>query len=67
MAKDTFDSVPAGTMRSTKKGRIKPVPNPVLANLKNKSTQLANENSELKDRLAALEEAVLGLSKKGKK
>ena len=65
--KDAFDTVPSGTMRSSKRGRIKPVPNPSVRNLKVKSTQLASENAELKDRLAALEEAVLGLSKKGKK
>ena len=65
---DVFDTVPPGTTRSSKRGRIKPVPNPVLNNLKVKSTQLATENSELKDRLAQLEAAVAALTaKKGKK
>ena len=67
MAKDVFDTPPLGMMRS-KRGRVKPAANPVLNNLRQKSSQLAQENDELKERLAALEEAVLGLSsKKGKK
>lgn len=58
--KDPLDTLPQGTIR-TKKGRIKPVQNPVLSNLK-------RENIELKNRLSQLEEFVGGLSvKKGKK
>jgi hypothetical protein len=61
MGKDVLDTVPVGTRRSNKQGRIVPVKNPVLSNLK-------RENVELKDRLAQLEELVGGLtSKKGKK
>lgn len=65
MAKDVFDTPPQGTVRS-KRGRVKPVANPVLNNLRQKSSQLAQENDELKQRLATLEEAVLDLvAKKG--
>jgi hypothetical protein len=67
MARDVFDTPPQGMVRS-KRGRVKPVANPVLNNLRQKSSQLAQENDELKQRLAALEETVLGItSKKGKK
>lgn len=67
MAKDVFDTPPQGMVRS-KRGRVKPVTNPTLNNLRQKSVQLAQENDELKERLLALEEAVLGLTnKKGKK
>ena len=57
--KDPLDTPPQGTTR-TKKGRIKPVQNPVLSNLK-------RENVELKDRLSQLEELVGGLASKKKK
>ena len=67
MAKDVFDTPPQGMVRS-KRGRVKPVANPVLNNLRQKSSQLVQENDELKGRLAALEEAVLKLAtQKGKK
>jgi hypothetical protein len=68
MAKDVFDTPPQGMVRSGKRGRIKPVNNPTLNNLRIKGSQLAQENNELKQRLVALEEAVLELvNKKGKK
>jgi hypothetical protein len=58
--KDPLDTPPQGTMR-TKRGRIKPVQNAVLSNLK-------KENIELKDRLTQLEGLMGGLiSKKNKK
>ena len=61
MAKDVFDQVPQGMLRSSKRGRIKPAPNPVVRNLK-------QENNDLKDRLTQLEELVTGIAaKKGKK
>jgi hypothetical protein len=61
-----FDTPPAGTMRSKKRGRIKPTPNHALKNLKSKSNQLADENIELRDRLAQLEAVVAGLASKKK-
>ena len=68
MAKDVFDTVPEGTMRSSKRGRIKPAPNPALSNVRIKSQQLASENADLKDRLAQLEDVVsLLVGKKAKK
>ena len=66
MAKDVFDTPPLGMAR-TKRGRIKPTPNPALKNLKNKSNQLVEENAELKDRLAQLEATVNELVNKKKK
>ena len=65
MAKDVFDQVPQGMLRSSKRGRIKPAPNPVLSNLK-------QDNTDLRDRLDKLEALLLdrpdGVSpkKKGK-
>lgn len=64
--KDVFDLVPQGTMRSNKKGRIKPVSNPEIRNLKVIGKQLLSENQDLKERLAALEEIMTSTSKKKK-
>jgi len=65
--KDSFDTLPQGTVRSQKRGRIKPAPNPVISNLKTQTASLSKENEELKQRLADLEEAVSSLVSKKKK
>lgn len=64
MAKDVFDTPPQGMARRGKKGWLAPAHTPHIV----KTNKLKQENDELKDRLAALEEAVGNLvTKKGKK
>lgn len=64
MAKDVFDTPPQGMARRGKKGWLAPAQTPQVI----RTNKLKRENDELKERLAALEEAVAGLgSKKGKK
>jgi len=65
MAKDVFDTPPLGMSRRGKKGWLKvdKTPQAIMAN------KVKQENIELKDRMAQLEELVAGLtsSKKSKK
>lgn len=63
MAKDVFDTPPQGMARRGKKGWLAPAQTPHVV----KTNKLKQENDELKERLAALEEIVAGLAtKKGK-
>jgi hypothetical protein len=62
MAKDVFDTPPLGMSRRGKKGRLKvdKSPQAIIAN------KVKQENIELRDRLAQLEEIVAGLTSKKK-
>jgi hypothetical protein len=63
MAKDVFDTLPQGMMRSGKKGWVVPAQTPQLARV----NRVRQENVELKQRLIDLEELVSGLAGKKKK
>lgn len=62
MAKDVFDTPPLGMSRRGKKGWLKVDKSPqvIIAN------KVKQENIELRDRLAQLEEIVAGLTSKKK-
>jgi cell division protein FtsB len=63
MVKDVFDTPPQGMARRGKKGWLAPAQTPQVI----RTNKLKQENDELKERLAALEEVVMGLSNKKSK